>query len=104
MCKQALDMYDIEFMPQDMKVYLRNHGFSFSKKACEYATSLMKKENPTTKKAEKIEVWNKEQVEAFLKKYNITLENNVGYNHVYVVGKETVDTSEKIILRLFVKR
>lgn len=98
MCKQALDMYDIEFMPQDMKVYLRNHGFSFSKKACEYATSLMKKENPTTKKAEKIEVWNKEQVEEFLKKYNITLENNVGYNHVYVANMLRADMYKSSIV------
>ena len=54
-CKQPLDMYDVDFMPQEMRAYLRNYGFSFSKKACEYAVSLMKKENPSTKKTEKIE-------------------------------------------------
>ena len=76
--KESLDMYEIDFMPKEMKAYLRNYGFSFSKKACEYAISLMRKENPATKKEEKIEPWSKEQVEEMLKKYNVTLENNVG--------------------------
>lgn len=90
-CKQPLDMYDVDFMPQEMRAYLRNYGFSFSKKACEYAVSLMKKENPSTKKTEKIEPWGKEQVEDLLKKHNIVLENNIGYNHVYVANMLMAD-------------
>lgn len=90
-CKQPLDMYDVDFMPQEMRAYLRNYGFSFSKKACEYAVSLMKKENPSTKKTEKIEPWSKEQVEDLLKKHNIVIENNIGYNHVYVANMLRAD-------------
>lgn len=82
--RQALDMYEMDFMPMEMKAYLRNHGFSFSKKACDFAVSLLKKENPSTKKEEKIEPWDKEKVDDLLKKYSVTLENNVGYNYVYV--------------------
>lgn len=86
-----LDTFELEFMPMEMKAYLRNNGFSFSKKACEWAISQMKKENPATKKEEKIEPWTKEQVEEMLKKYNVVLENNVGYNHVYVANMLKAD-------------
>ncbi len=89
--KQPLDIYEMDFMPNEMKAYLRNYGFSFSKKACDYAVSLMRKENPTTKKEERIEPWNKEQVDELLKKHNITLENNVGYNYVYVANMLRAD-------------
>ena len=78
-------------MPIEMKAYLRNNGFSFSKKACEWAVSLLRKENPSTKKEEVIEPWNKDQVDDLLKKHNITLENNVGYNYVYVCNMLVAD-------------
>lgn len=84
--KQSLDTYEMDFMPVEMKAYLRNYGFSFSKKACDYAVSLMKKENPSTKQPENIEPWDKEQVENILAKHGVVLENNVGYNHVYVAN------------------
>ena len=89
--KQALDTFELDLMPMEMKAYLRNYGFSFSKKACEWAISLLRKENPSTKKEEKIEPWSKEQVDELLKKHNITLENNVGYNYVYVANMLRAD-------------
>ena len=89
--RTPLDIYEMEFMPMEMKAYLRNHGFSFSKKACEWAVSLLRKENPSTKKEEKIEPWSKEQVDEMLKKYNITLEHNVGHNYVYVANMLKAD-------------
>lgn len=86
-----LDTFELEFMPIEMKAYLRNNGFSFSKKACEWAISQMKKENPATKKEEKIEPWTKEKVDDLLKKHNITLENNIGYNYVYICNMLVAD-------------
>jgi hypothetical protein len=88
----------MDFMPMEMKAYLRNYGFSFSKKACDYAVSLMKKENPSTKKEEKIEPWSKEQVDEMLKKFNITLENNVGYNATYVANMLKADMFKSSIV------
>lgn len=88
---QALDTYEIEFMPKEMKAYLRNYGFSFSQRACDYAVSLMRKENPSTKREEKITPWSKEQVEDMLKRHNITLENNIGYNATYVANMLQAD-------------
>ena len=89
MKKQALDIYD-DF-PMDMKSYLRNNGWNFNKKACEYAVGLMKKMNNSTKKLEPIEPYTKEQVDEMLKKYNITLEHNVGHNYVYVANMLKAD-------------
>lgn len=89
MCKPALDSYS--YMPEEMRAYMRNYGFSFSKRACEWAVNRMYKENPSTKKREKIEPWTKEQVDDLLKKYNVTIENNIGYNYVYVANKLKAD-------------
>lgn len=89
MRKQALDIYD-DF-PMEMKAYLRNNGWNFNKKACEYAVKLMKKMNSSTKKLEPIETYTKEQVDEMLKKYGVTLENNVGYNYVFVANMGKAD-------------
>ena len=89
--RTPLDTFELEFMPMEMKAYLRNNGFAFSKKACEFAVGLLRKENPATKKEEKIEPWTKDQVEDLLRKYNIVLENNVGYNHVYAANMLKAD-------------
>lgn len=101
-----LDIYDD--MPKDMRRYLQNNGWHFSKKACMWAVSLMKKENPTTKKKEKIEPYSKEQVDEMLKKYNITLENNVGYDYIFVANMGKADYLKSSIpdeqhLALYVK-
>lgn len=84
MKKMPLDIYDD--LPKDMKKYLQHNGWNFNKRACEYAVKEMKKMNPATKKMESIEPWTKEQVDELLKKNNITLENNVGYNYVFVAN------------------
>lgn len=101
-----LDIYDD--MPKDMRRYLQNNGWHFNKKACMWAVSLMKKENPTTKKKEKIEPYTKEQVDEMLKKHNITLENNVGYDYVFVANMGKADYLKSSIpdeqhLALYVK-
>lgn len=96
--RTSLDMYDIEFIPKEMRAYLRNNGYSFSKKACDYAVELMRKKNPTTNKKEKIESWNKEQVDELLKKYSITLENNIGYNYVYIANMLKADMFKSSIV------
>ena len=101
-----LDIYDD--MPKDMRKYLQNNGWHFNKKACMWAVSLMKKENPATKKKEEIEPYTKEQVDEMLKKYNITLENNVGYDYVFVANMGKADYLKSSIpdeqhLALYVK-
>ena len=89
MCKQALSSFN--YIPQEMRAYLRNYGYSFSKRACEYAVSQMKRKNNATGKMEKIEPYSKEKAEELLSKNGITLDNNVGYNFVYVMNMVFAD-------------
>lgn len=104
--KEPLDMYDER--PREMRVYLANNGWNFGKKSCEIAVSDMKRKNPATGKLEKLEPYNKEQVEALLNKYGVKLENNVGYNFVYVCNMGRADYLKSSIpdeahLALYVK-
>ena len=89
MCKQALSSFN--YIPQEMRAYLRNYGYSFSKRACEYAVSQMKRKNNATGKLENIEPYSKDKAEELLSKNGITLENNVGYNFVYVMNMILAD-------------
>ena len=82
---------DYDPIPDDMRAYLRNHDYSFSKKACEYAVSMMRKTNTATDKDEPLDPWGKEQVDDLLKRFNIRLENNIGYNYVYVANMLRAD-------------
>lgn len=84
MCRPSLSSYN--FIPQEMRAYLRNYGYSFSKRACEYAVSQMKRVNPATGKEEKIEPFTKDKAEELLTKYGIKLNNNIGYNFVYAMN------------------
>lgn len=102
--RTPLDMYDVEMMPPTMKAYLRNYGYSFSKKACEWAVSLMERENRATGKKEKIEPYSKEKAEELMSKYGVKLENNIGYNFVYVINmsmadywKESIDDEQHLV-------
>ena len=70
-------MYEVEMMPPEMKAYLRNYGYSFSKKACEFAVSHMRRENKSTGKMEKIEPYSKTKAEELLEKNGVKLENNM---------------------------
>ena len=81
MRRTALDTYDIR--PEAMTEYLRHYGYHFNKKACEYAVSLMRKRNESTGKTERIKPYSKEDVEAMLTKYGVTIESqSVLYDHV----------------------
>lgn len=78
-------------MPEEMMAYMRNYGFSFSKKACEWAVKRMKKRSGVSGKSEPIEPYDKEKAEELLNKYGIHLENNIGYNFVYVLNMAFAD-------------
>ncbi len=102
--KVPFDMYEVEMMPPTMKAYLRNYGYSFSKKACEFAVSHMKRESKATGKMEKIEPYSREKAEELLTKHSIKLENNIGYNFVYVLNmamadywKESIEDEEHLV-------
>lgn len=95
--RTPLDIYEVEMMPAEMKAYLRNHGYSFSKKACDFAVSLMERKNKATDKTEKIEPYTKEKVEELLSKNGVTLKNNIGYNFVYIANMSLSDYMKESI-------
>lgn len=92
--KTPLDIYDD--MPSEMRSYLRHNGWHFNKKACEYAVNLMLRRNPSTNRLEKIEPISKDRVDSMLTKNNILLENNTGYDYVYVANVCKADYSKSI--------
>lgn len=77
-----LDYY--EDIPRDMRAYLRNNGYSFSRRAAEYAISRMRRTDGETGKSVKVEMKGKEEVEKVLEKHGVRLKNNMGYNFVYI--------------------
>ena len=83
-CRLPLDLYDMK--PEGMIAYLRYNGWHFNKKSCEWAVKQMWKYNSVTKRDERIEYIDKEKVEEMLSKHNVTLDNNAGYDHVYVAN------------------
>lgn len=69
--------------PSGLKTYLETYGWHFSPKMCKWAVGKMKKKNPQTGKEEPIETMTKEQIEEFIKKYNVKVEAE-GYDLVYI--------------------
>lgn len=90
-----LDIYDE--IPDEMRRYLKQYGWHFNKKACEFAVSLMRKKNTTTGKLDRVEIMTKEQVDALLAKYNVNLENNVDYDYIYVANMAKADVYKSSI-------
>lgn len=72
------------------EMYLAENGWHFNKKACEYAVQYLKDRNNKP-----IKPYGKEQVDEMLKKYGVTLENNKGWDYVYVanMAKSDMDVS-----------
>jgi len=72
-----LDYYDI--LPDGMEAYLSHYGWHFSRKMCEWAVGGMRDMSDN-----EVKMKSKEQVDAIIKKYNINIKNNYGYDVVYV--------------------
>ena len=88
-----LDLYDYELTPPAMKAYLRNYGFNFSKKACEYAVGLMKKAEVSGGITHMIPInpGSKEKIAECFKKSGVMLNGELNYNHVYLFNMATAD-------------
>lgn len=74
----SLDIYDE--MPRAMRRYLSHYGWHFNKALCNYAVSLMKRNQ---KPLEKL---NKEYIDKLLTQNGVTLDKNVGYDYVFVAN------------------
>ena len=76
--RPALDLYDD--LPKDMKKYLKYNGWHFNKSLCDFAISLMKKNGKA------LDPLSKETVDKLLEINKIRLDNNVGYDYVFVAN------------------
>lgn len=81
--RQSLDAYD--YKPSEMVAYLRHNGYHFNKKMCEWAVKQMRKNGKPIKPI------GKDEVEEMLHKNGIELENNAGYDEVYVANMARAD-------------
>ena len=72
-----MDYYDI--LPAGMDAYLSSYGWHFSKALCEWAVSKMRDRN-----GNKISLKTKEQIDNILKANNVEIENDYGYDKVFV--------------------
>ncbi len=86
--KVSLDFW--EDMPRDMKKYLKNYGYHFNHKLYKFAVENMYRKKKDGSK-DKIEPSEKDKVDEFLKKHNVTLENNVMYDAAYVYSMAIAD-------------
>ena len=77
---------DYDEKPADMINYLRYYGPHFSKKLCEFAVSLMTKEDD-----EPIKPMTKQQVKELLLKYGVQLKHDQLYDSTYVCGMALAD-------------
>ena len=73
-----LDYYDI--LPEGMDAYLSHYGWHFSKKMCEWAVSNMRDRG-----GKPVVMKTKEQVERILATFGVQLENDNGYDKVFVM-------------------
>ena len=73
-----------------MEEYLSHNGWHFNKKMCEWAVSKMYKTNSLGKR-EYITPYTKDQVDELLNKNSIKLDNNDGYDYVYVANMAKAD-------------
>lgn len=85
----SLDTY-VE-LPKDMKKYLAHYGYHFSKPMYEFAVKNMYKAPKGTSGKEKMQPVEKSKVEEMLKKYNVTLENDILYDACYLYSMAMSD-------------
>lgn len=89
-----MDYYEI--LPSGLSAYLSNYGWHFSKQMCEWAVSNMRDRNEKP-----VKMKTKEQVKNSLESNGIVLENDKGYDKVFVyhmgmsdyLGSSVIDES-----------
>lgn len=80
----GLDIYEVK--PPEMRVYLANYGWHFSKRMVDWAVSLM-----TDRTGSPLKPYTKEQVETMLKTNGIKYNENYIYDAVYVANMAKAD-------------
>lgn len=92
---QSLDSY-VPMAP-DMVAYLHNYGKHFSKKLYEFAVSNMWKKSSDGSK-QRIQPLDKERYESFLKGQDVTINNDMMYDGMYVLAMAQADFMDSSIM------
>ena len=71
--------------PSVMEEYLSHYGWHFSKAMCDWACSKMYKPDVAGRRTYTTP-WTKEEVDNLLKRYNVTLNNKIGYDYVFAAN------------------
>jgi hypothetical protein len=72
--------------PSAKEMYIAEMGWHFNERACQYAVQYLKDRNNKP-----IKPYSKEEVDELLKKQNVTLEKNKGWDYVYVANMAKSD-------------
>ena len=72
--------------PSAKEMYIAEMGWHFNERACQYAVQYLKDRNNKP-----IKPYSKEDVDEMLKKQNVTLEKNKGWDYVYVANMAKSD-------------
>lgn len=72
--------------PSAKEMYIAEMGWHFNERACQYAVQYLKDRNNKP-----IKSYSKEEVDELLKKQNVTLEKNKGWDYVYVANMAKSD-------------
>lgn len=72
--------------PSAKEMYIAEMGWHFNEKACQYAVQYLKDRNNKP-----IKPYSREEVDELLKKQNVTLEKNKGWDYVYVANMAKSD-------------
>lgn len=68
------------------EMYLAEMGWHFNEKACKYAVQYLKDRN-----GKPVKPYSKEEVDDLLKRQNVTLDKNKGWDYVYVASMARSD-------------
>lgn len=79
-------------MTRSQRKYITNYGWNFSRKACEEAVKRMQKWD-----GNRIQMKSREDVMETMKRHNVELEHDNGYNAVYVFHMVLADFYGKSI-------
>lgn len=95
MNRQALDIYD-EYS-DGMSRYLQRYGWHFNQKLSDFAVSNMRRKNVSTGVVEKIEPITRQQYEDMMRKYSITLDNDIMCDGLFVANMCKSDYLKKSV-------